>query len=195
MRRWRTNSPAQCPRRAGHRCCNGSACSKRRKQPSRDWRRNPEKPVEPEALLAGFTRLAHADSAAASDLLTRLLDRPDMGPLLQGRLQRAAALGAAYARQPGAVAAFSRLSGDSIDTAVQEWRVRAALWAGDFDQAREWIEQMPASLAEQPRWRYWRARAVAETRGPEAAADLFGEIAGMRDYYGYLAADRLHQRY
>ena len=156
---------------------------------------SPDLPVEPEALVAGFTRLAHADSAAASALLTRLLDRPDMGPLLQGRLQRAAALGAAYARQPGAVAAFSQLSGDLIDTPVEEWRVRAALWAGDFDKAREWIEQMPASLAAQPRWRYWHARAVAATRGPAAAAELFGEIAGLRDYYGYLAADRLHRHY
>ena len=54
--------------------------------------------------------------------------------MLEGRLRRAAALGAAYARQPGAVAAFSELSEDSIDASVQEWRVRAALWTGDFDK-------------------------------------------------------------
>ncbi len=155
----------------------------------------PGLPVEAEALMAGFTRLAHSDAAAASDLLPPLLARPDMGPPLQGRLRRAAALGAAYARQPGAVAAFSQLPGDSIDTPVEEWRVRAALWAGDYDQALEWIEQMPASLATQPRWRYWRGRAVGATRGPEAAAALFAEIAGTRDYYGYLAADRLHRSY
>ncbi len=155
----------------------------------------PGLPVEPEALVAGFTRLAHADSAAASDLLPPLLARPDMTPVLQDRLRRVAALGAAYARQPGAVAAFSQLSSDAIDTPVEEWRVRAALWAGDYGQALEWIEQMPASLATQPRWRYWRARTVGETRGPEAAAELFSEIAGLRDYYGYLAADRLHRSY
>src|ERR1019366_4849715 len=73
--------------------------------------------------------------------------------------------------------------------------VRAAVGAGDYDKALEGIEQMPASLATQPRWRYWRARAVAATRGPEDAAALFAEIAGMRDYYGYLAADRLHRSY
>src|ERR1017187_7429726 len=155
----------------------------------------PGLPVEPEALMAGFTRLAHTDAAAAGDRLPPVLARPDLGPLLQGRLRRAAALGAAYARQPRAVAAFSQLSGDSLDTPVEEWRVRAALWAGDYDKALEWIEQMPASLATQPRWRYWRARAVAATRGPEDAAALFAEIAGMRDYYGYLAADRLHRSY
>jgi soluble lytic murein transglycosylase len=31
--------------------------------------------------------------------------------------------------------------------------------------------------------------------GEEAAAPLWREIAGLRDYYGYLAADRLHQNY
>jgi len=58
-----------------------------------------------------------------------------------------------------------------------------------------WIEQMPTSLFTQPRWRYWRARAVAATIGEEAAVQLLREIAGLRDYYGYLAADRLHLGY
>jgi soluble lytic murein transglycosylase len=156
---------------------------------------NPKLPVDSEALAAGFTHLSHSNAAAALALLPQLLARPDITPALVGRLRRAAALGAAYARQPGAVAAFSELSGDSIDATVQEWRVRAALWTGDYDKVLEWVGEMPETLANQPRWRYWRARATAATSGPEAAAPLFQEIAGMRDYYGYLAADRLHQRY
>jgi soluble lytic murein transglycosylase len=156
---------------------------------------NPQVTAEPDALLSGFTHLSYGDSAAASMLLPLLLARPDMTPGLQGRLRRAAALGAADGRQTRAVAAFNQLPPEDVDAQVQEWRVRAALWAGAYDQARQWIEQMPASLATQPRWRYWRARAVAATAGPESAAPLFAEIAGLRDYYGYLAADRLHQSY
>jgi soluble lytic murein transglycosylase len=157
--------------------------------------RTPGMRVDPEALLAGFTRLSYADSAAASTLLPLLLSRPDLSAALQGRLRRAAALGAAYARRPGAVAAFDQLSQDAIDAQVQEWRIRAALWAGDYDKALEWNEQLPQSLAVQPRWRYWHARALAVTKGSEAAAPLYAEIAATRDYYGYLAADRLHQSY
>jgi soluble lytic murein transglycosylase len=78
---------------------------------------------------------------------------------------------------------------------AQEWRVRAALWNGDFAKARTWIEQMPAGLKQLPRWRYWHARAVAAASGSAAAAPLFSEIANIRDYYGYLAADRLQQPY
>ena len=73
--------------------------------------------------------------------------------------------------------------------------MRAALWTGDYGRALAWIERMPASLATQPRWRYWRARAMAATAGADAAAPLYEEIAGLRDYYGYLAADRLHRSY
>ena len=156
---------------------------------------NAKMAVEAAALEAGFSRLSRTDSGSASTLLPRLLRRPDVTPAVQLRLQRMAALGAAYGRDPGALGAFSSLPADAVDSDVQEWRVRSALWAGDFGKALAWVGQMPASLASQPRWRYWRARATAATVGAEAAAPLFEDIAGFRDFYGYLAADRLHRAY
>ena len=155
----------------------------------------PAVPVEADALLAGFNRLSRSDGGAALDLLPRLLARPDTTPTLRAQLQRAAALGVAYDHDPAAVAAFGDLPLQTVDGDVQEWRVRAALWAGDYAKVRAWIEAMPANLSALPRWRYWRARAVAATSGSDAAAPLFAELAGSRDFYGYLAADRLHQLY
>jgi soluble lytic murein transglycosylase len=151
--------------------------------------------VEPDALAAGFEKLAHTDSAGALNLLPMLLARDGLTPALQARLKRAAALGAAYDHDPRAIAAFDGLTPDAVDSQVEEWRARAALWMGDYDRALRQIEHMPATLATQPRWRYWRARAVAAVVGADAAVPLFDEIAGLRDYYGYLAADRLHRRY
>jgi soluble lytic murein transglycosylase len=155
----------------------------------------PDSPVEAQALLAGFTRLSNTDAASAATLLPGILARPDVTPALRGRLQRAYALGAAYARRPPAVGAFEAVPEDLLDTQAREWRVRAALWAGDFQKALEWTGEMPPSLAAQSKWRYWRARAVAATAGAEAAAPLYAAIAGSRDYYGYLAADHLRQPY
>jgi soluble lytic murein transglycosylase len=156
---------------------------------------HPSLSAEPDALGAGFEKLAHADSAGALTLLPRLLARRSLTPALQARLKRAAALGAAYDHDPRAIAAFDALAPDVVDTQVEEWRVRAALWIGDYGRALKEIEHMPASLAALPRWRYWRARTTAAVAGAEAAAPLFGEIADLRDYYGYLAADRLHRGY
>ncbi len=154
---------------------------------------HPSLPVEPEALTAGFERLVRADSAAAVDLLARLLAR-ERDEAEQTQLKRAAALGLAYDRDPRAIALFDGLSVDSGDVPALEWRVRAALWSGDYAHALAWIEQLPPALKMQPRWRYWRARAVAATGG-EGSEALYGDIAGLRDYYGYLAADHLNQPY
>jgi soluble lytic murein transglycosylase len=156
---------------------------------------HPGFPVEPDALAAGFEKLAHSDSPDALDLLPLLLSHSGLTAALQVRMQRAAALGAAYDHDPRALAAFDGLPADSLDSPAEEWRVRAELWAGHYDKVLALIERMPAGLAAQPRWRYWHARAVAATQGSGAAATLFEEIAGLRDYYGYLAADRLHRPY
>lgn len=156
---------------------------------------NPSAPVEPAALQAGFDSLARADSTTALALLPKLLSRPDMTPATQARLQRTAAMGAAFNRDSAALAAFDVLPDSTVDNDVREWRVRAALWAGDYRRALAWIDDMPPALATQTRWRYWRARAIAATAGVEAAAPLFAEVAGTRDFYGYLAADRVHRPY
>lgn len=156
---------------------------------------HPSLTVEPEALASGFEKLARTEPGNALDLLPRLMARDGLTPELKDRLRRAGALGAAYDRDPRAIAAFEDLPSAAADAQVQEWRVRAALWNGDFARALAWIEQMPPTLATQPRWRYWHARAVAATSSDAAAAPLFSEIAGLRDYYGYLAADRIAQPY
>ncbi len=156
---------------------------------------HPTLSVEPDALAAGFEKLAHGDSGGALNLLPMLLSREGLTQALQARLKRAAALGAAYDHDPRAIAAFDGLTPDAVDSQVEEWHARAALWMGDYGRALGQIEHMPATLAAQPRWRYWRARAVAAVAGADAAEPLFDEIAGLRDYYGYLAADRLHRRY
>jgi soluble lytic murein transglycosylase len=156
---------------------------------------HPSLAVESEALASGFEKLARTEPANALSLLPKLIARDGLTPELKGRLQRAAALGAAYDRDPGAMTAFNEVPQAAVDGQVQEWRVRAALWNGDYARALTWTEQMPPSLAAQPRWRYWHARAIAATQGDAAAAPMFREIAGLRDYYGYLAADRLAQPY
>lgn len=157
--------------------------------------REARRPVEPQALVAGFTRFAVQDNAAAAALLPALLARNDLPGGVRGELMRAVALGAAYSRLPGSLDAFDQVPEEQVDGAVQEWRVRAAIWAGRFDRALSWLQDMPKDLAAQPRWRYWRARALEQEAGREAAVPAYEELASLRDYYGYLAADRLHRGY
>lgn len=151
-------------------------------------------PVDPEALASGFDKLCRTDIQSALVLLPDLLAREGTTPQLRAHLKRSAALGAAYDRDPRALALFEELPPEALDAPVYEWRARAALYRGDFALALSFIEEMPADLAGQPRWRYWKARSV-EASDAAAAAPLYASLAELRDYYGYLAADRAHLPY
>jgi soluble lytic murein transglycosylase len=157
--------------------------------------RSPEMPVEPDALAAGVGRLALADSLAAQAMLPALLMRPDMTSETAAQLQRAVALGLAYDHAPGAAVALQAVPEGARDDLVRAWGVRVALWTDAWSQALGWLDQFAPDIAAEPRWRYWRARALEAVAGDAMAAPLFRTLAGLRDFYGYLAADRLQLPY
>src|SRR5260370_18950649 len=119
---------------------------------------HPTVAVEPDALAGGFEKLAHTDSAGALNLLPMLLARDGLTPALQARLGRAAALGAAYDHDPRAIAAFDGLAPDAVDSQVEEWHARAALWMGDYGGGGNQNKRNAARLSTQPPFRDTRAR-------------------------------------
>jgi soluble lytic murein transglycosylase len=155
----------------------------------------PTMPVEPQALTAGIGKLSLSDSVAAKTVLPALLMRPDMTPDLAGQLQRMVALGLAYDHAAGAAEALEGVPEAARDDKVREWGARVALWAGDWPRALGWLDGLSPAAAAEPRWRYWRARALATVAGDAAARPLFESLAGLRDFYGYLAADRIGRPY
>ena len=78
---------------------------------------------------------------------------------------------------------------------LREWRVRNELLKGDWRQVLYWIDQLTQAEQKLPCWRYWRARALAETQQPDEAITLYKALAQEIDYYGILASQRLKQSY
>src|SRR3546814_11974868 len=54
---------------------------------------------------------------------------------------------------------------------------------------------MPAALAADPRWQYWRARCAQKLGRKDEAEGLYGTLAQDNGYYRVLAAWRLDRRY
>jgi soluble lytic murein transglycosylase len=71
--------------------------------------------------------------------------------------------------------------------------VRAALLHDEPRKALAWIEAMPPAQRDEPRWSYFRAR-LLEKRRPREARALFEQVAREREYYGFLAAERIGLR-
>jgi soluble lytic murein transglycosylase len=94
-----------------------------------------------------------------------------------------------------ALTSLRALPESAVDQQIREWRVRVALHASNWRAALDELDAFSAADQQRDRWRYWRARALAETgRAPEAEA-LFSTLATEPNFYGFLAAERLGQPY
>ena len=59
-----------------------------------------------------------------------------------------------------------------------------------WHQVARWVAALPAGLRATPEWRYWLGRALTET-GEATGREHLVAAAAVRNYYGFLAADRL----
>ena len=145
-------------------------------------------------LLQAFERVARAKSLRARPLFEGLLKRAPFDAAQRSRLQRSYALGLAYDHDAEAVKQFSPLPDSALDTLSHEWRVRSALLHNDWKRATHWLEAMPEAQRQEPRWRYWRARAHERRGDTQQAQALYAEVAQEREYHGFLAAERLGRK-
>ncbi len=143
-----------------------------------------------ELAIYGLRRLARLDPEAAESLWPRyrvfgLSTEDELG------IQRDIAL--AYARRflAGARGLINEQAARDDDPVVSQWRVRLALRELDWEGALAALDGLPEDERSRTVWTYWRARAMEASGATAAAEAMFASLAGSRDYYGFLASDRL----
>ncbi len=113
----------------------------------------------------------------------------------QASLYHGFAMALALRHQPNAEAWFRRIPSSHQTDTSRSWRVRAAIRNKHWQTVHHAIDAMPEKQQQTDRWRYWKARALAALGQEKDALALLGELAGQRNYYGFLAADRLSRPY
>jgi soluble lytic murein transglycosylase len=150
-----------------------------------------------ELVLHGIRRLARRDADAAFDLLkqyeTRHSFQPDMLEQTYVYVAR---------RMTGSDSANPRLDQMPINTRdhpeLVSAIIRQALRMMDWSQVLVLIHVLPDEVRETPRWQYWNARVLADSADnadQQTATVMFRNIAGLRNFYGFLASDALKQPY
>lgn len=95
--------------------------------------------------------------------------------------------------------------GNDVDATLVEELLRRAIAKEDWAETLIWIERLPPAERERVGWQYWQARASealhaddggaapALALSPAAAQAQLAAVAQHRNYYGFMAADRLGQ--
>jgi soluble lytic murein transglycosylase len=155
-----------------------------------------DQPYAADLALHGLRVLVHRDSVATAPLFDQLQARYRRGADPEwNALQRQLAVFVAARGHPSAAERLAAIPEDWVDEQVEAWRIRVALRAQDWPEVLRQTERLSATSAQQLRWRYWRARALEALGELGTARTLYAELASQRDYYGFLAADRLQQPY
>ena len=144
----------------------------------------------------GLRRLAKQDPQRAMELLD------SYSPVLhfshEEQVQIAKEIGLTLARSYDgrALEVMTKYDPDLRDNTVTEWRLRLLLRLGRWNDAYELTRRLPQDLATTNRWRYWQARALelSQPNNPQLPA-LYRTVSKERDFYGFLAADRIQTPY
>lgn len=154
----------------------------------------PHRPVDPKALLAGWSVLARRHPKAAEARYWRLVVTRHLTYAQASPYALALALGLAWDRDPVALKFFRRVEPHDFDDAARKWHIRAALWSQRWTVALHGIEALPRSERRTSRWRYWAARAEAALHHRARARRVYETLLKDDDYYSALASARLRRR-
>ena len=82
------------------------------------------------------------------------------------------------------------------DDELEALRLRRGIQLKAWEQLSRWTLDAPRSPKTSGlRWRYWRARSAELMGRHDFANQQFAALANERDYYGFLAADKVTQAY
>lgn len=146
-------------------------------------------------LLDGFKRLVRRDIDSAMTTWQQLQQELPLNDQERYQGERALLLGLIREEHPDTLKALAAFTPADKDQRLHEARLRIALKKRAWPTLLKWIGELPEELQRSDRWRYWQARALAETGNPADAKARFTALAKERSYHGFLAADRLDQPY
>lgn len=155
----------------------------------------PDSPMGRDLVSYGLRRLARSDEDRAWSHFNKLDGHFAWSPAERADILRAIALWSAVEGNEGAFERMRAVPAEFRDGTLLEWWARVGLAAQDWREVEGAIEQMPAALRNDDRWRFWQARAAMENGDPQTGEREMIALAERPTYYGFLAADYLDQPY
>lgn len=154
-----------------------------------------DNPLSREIIVYGVERLARRNIGQALKRWELIRQNYSFSNTESAQLERYLAIRAARKDHDLAAELLDRVEPSLVDDEVFLYRLKTALAGPNWQQLLAWTEGFPAYPEIKNQWWYWRGRALEQTGNPAEARQAFQRIAGERDYYGFLAADKLGSEY
>lgn len=148
-----------------------------------------------EIVAHGMVQYSRRDPEKAARLWTHYRELLPFTPAQASLVNRNVGLMLAVRYLPESTALLTEASSVDGDPNLYEWQARVYLRRGEWKTLAETLNRFPEDLRETSRWQYWLARAEEQLGNAESAKARYVQAAGERNFYGFLAADRLGAPY
>lgn len=152
-------------------------------------------PARPRLLAHGATRLAYRDDMQGLATWDALRKRYTFTAQQIAPVERTLSLLLAQNKRVEASPRLIAITAEFETPRIREWRARSAIHEGDWVGVLTAIELLNGIEQADPRWQYWRARALEELGFIEEANAIYTTLSGERNFHAFLAADRISRPY
>lgn len=159
--------------------------------PAKITQLKPGRPLHDLFYLYGLKRMVTTRASQASKQWASPQTKQILNEAQQQSFIAHMALYQALRKQKEAETWFGKLKPQYYNDTLLEWKIRAALHQQNWPLVVKMVPQMKD--AENPCWQYWLARALEKGPSAEKAQAIYQKLAKNRQYYGFLAAMRLHK--
>lgn len=148
-----------------------------------------------EIIIYALKRLSRSRLEVALTAWQKLSQRLSFNEADAGLVARNFAIAAARKEHEKRIDLLDEVPQHHVDAEIERYRLREGIAEQAWERLLRWTQSEPVSDVSHLRWRYWRSRALEELGHVDEANALLTELAKERDYYGFLAADKLKQKY
>lgn len=138
-------------------------------------------------IAYGMTRLIKQDVDYATKIYPDISTLHEFTAVQQADIAKEFSISLAKKRSPSAKHWFAQVPDRFQDIEFLTWKTRYALFKEDWSDALKTINLFPLQELKQPRWQYWKARALHQSGKKSEALSLFQNLFQERHFYGFLA--------
>lgn len=147
--------------------------------------------AERDVFLYGVRRLVFSQPEKVSEVWFQKAGKFNIAPKLQQQHIRRLAISYAISHHEDGLTFLNQLPDESVDESVKQWRLASTIGNLDWQGTLNTITSLPVKMQADLAVVYWKARALEGIGDIEEANTTYRELAQSRNYYGFLAANRL----
>jgi soluble lytic murein transglycosylase len=146
---------------------------------------------EKRIFLYALSRLTFALPEKVEQLWADLADKFSIRPVEQQRVLKRLAIAYAVSNHEESLDWLLRVPEDVVDESVRQWRLAYSLQNNDWQDVYQVLNTLPEQMQANEAVLYWKARSLEALGEKQWSQSAFGELSERRDYYGFLAANKL----